>query len=342
MKALVLAGGSGTRLWPLSRNEFPKQFLKIEGNKSLLQQTLLRNLETINPCSIFVLTNQLYYHTVKDQLDQIDQALSHNIILEPCQKNTAPAIALALKYMLDNNKAEMEETIFVTPSDHIISCQKKFTDYVFHAENLSKQGRIITFGIKPSYPETGYGYVQIGPLFDERAYTVLKFHEKPKLEIAQKYLQDGNYLWNSGMFAFKISTLFEEFEAYAPDIAKNITISYEDFLKTFSTLGDISIDCAVMEKSKKTLVLPLDLAWSDVGSWDNVYDHLNKDQNGNAISGNIESIDTKNSLILADKRLIATIGLEDMLIVETQDVILIAKKSESQKIYLLEKQNQKL
>ena len=332
MKALILAGGSGTRLWPVSRTEYPKQFLKIGGEESLLQKTISRVLKYFAPADVFVLTSRQYMYAMKEQLRAINSDLEKNILFEPCQKNTAPAIALALKYIMERHGAISSETVFVTPSDQIIEPVERFCSYLDRSSKLAQAGRIATFGIRPTHPEVGYGYIQAGARFREDALIADRFVEKPDHDTAVSYIAAGNFYWNAGMFAFRIGTMIEELKAFSPEIAKYFEGSFEEFERDFEKLPNISIDYAVMEKSKKTVVLPIDLTWSDVGSWDSVYDLLPKDQNGNASLGEVVEIDTVNSLILGDRRLVAAIGLEDMLIVETPDVVLVAKKKESQKV----------
>jgi mannose-1-phosphate guanylyltransferase/mannose-6-phosphate isomerase len=332
MKALILAGGSGTRLWPASRNEYPKQFLKLGNEKSLLQKTILRKLHMINSDDIFILTNFQYFHAVKEQISQIDSSLCKNIILEPFQKNTAPAIALALKYMVNKNQTSTEDTVMVLPSDHMIEPVDEYCEFVKKAAHHVKKGNIVAFGIKPKYPEVGYGYIQAGLALDENCFEVSKFHEKPKKDKAQEYFDSGCYFWNSGMLCFKIDTMLQEFKSHCPEIAQALSGSFEETASNFVQMPDISIDYAVMEKSLKVILLPMQISWSDVGSWDNVYDILPKDICGNAKVGHVVDTDSKNCLIMADKRLIATIGLEDTIVIETQDSVLIAKKNESQKV----------
>jgi mannose-1-phosphate guanylyltransferase/mannose-6-phosphate isomerase len=333
MKSLILAGGSGTRLWPASRSDYPKQFLKIHGTESLLQKTLKRNLRYVKPEEIFILTNSAYYHDVMRQVAEVDSKIEKNILLEPAKRNTAPAIALALKYAIEKLFAEKDEVLFVCPSDHVITPEEKFISYLEKSEALAKLGHIVTLGIHPSRPETGYGYIRKSLLScNQGSHGVEMFVEKPDAQTAQKYLLSGEYLWNSGMFAFTVETLMNEIQKHAADIFHCLQGGYEEVLANFSKMPDISIDYAVMEKSKRVVVLPLDLTWSDVGSWDNVYDMLDKDENQNAKVGEVVDIDTKNCLIIGGKRLISTIGLEDMLVIETDDVILISKRKESQKV----------
>lgn len=333
MKSLILAGGSGTRLWPASRSDYPKQFLKIYGTESLLQKTLKRNMRYVKPEDIFILTNSAYYHDVLRQVSEVDSKIEKNILLEPAKKNTAPAIALAVKYAIEKLLASQDEVLFVCPADHVITPEDKFISYLERSEALAKLGDIVTLGIRPSSPETGYGYIKKAEAScPQGSHRVEKFVEKPDVQMARKYLLSGDYLWNSGMFAFTVETMMNEVQKHASDIFQCLQGGYEEVFANFSKMPDISIDYAVMEKSSRVVVLPLDLSWSDVGSWDNVYEMLEKDENQNAKVGEVVDIDTKNCLIIGGKRLISTIGLEDMLVIETDDVVLISKRNESQKV----------
>ncbi|WP_457623723.1 mannose-1-phosphate guanylyltransferase/mannose-6-phosphate isomerase [Persephonella sp.] len=337
MKSIILAGGSGTRLFPLSRKKFPKQFLSFGDNETLLQKTVRRNLKAVNNINeLIIITNNDYQFHVKNQINDIIELSEKelHIILEPIGRNTAPAIALAVKYALDKLGSSEDEVLFISPSDHIISPDDKFVEYVKKAEELAKKGYIVTFGINPVKPETGYGYIEADTQNKiDTAYKVRQFHEKPDLETAQKYIMSGNYYWNSGMFAFSIKTILKEFKKHIPQIYNLIeNQTFEEVIMNFEDMPDISIDYAVMEKTGKAVVLPLDITWSDVGSWDSVYDVLEKDERQNVKIGNILDVDTKGSLIFGNKRLISTIGLEDLIIVETDDVLLIAKKGEGQKV----------
>ena len=310
MKSIILAGGSGTRLFPLSRKGLPKQFLKIGDNKSLFQKTVERNLLAVKPEDLIIITNKDYRFHIEEQMSELSK-FSHtswHIILEPVGRNTAPAIALAAKFMLERVGGSENEVLFVCPSDHVISPDEKFAEYVKNAENIAKEGYIVTFGIKPTKPETGYGYIEAdtGKPFElsgERTiYKVKRFHEKPSLEVAKGYLARGNYYWNSGMSAFTIKTILEEFERHALDIYEKIEgKSFEEVLADFEGMPDISIDYAVMEKTDRAVVLPLEIEWSDVGSWDAVYEVMEKDEKGNVKSGNVIDIDTRNCLILGNK-----------------------------------------
>jgi mannose-1-phosphate guanylyltransferase/mannose-6-phosphate isomerase len=337
MIAVILAGGSGTRLWPLSRKSYPKQFLKFGDNQTLLQKTIKRLLNTKKADHLITITNEEYQFLVKNQVGEIDRDLERHIILEPVARNTGPAIALAVKYAIDKLEGQMDEVLFVSPSDHVISPEEGFGEYLKKAEVLAKTGHIITFGIQPDKPETGYGYIKrdsetLSHGGDLKAFKVEKFVEKPCLETALEYVQSGKYYWNSGMFAFSIGTILEELAKHAPEIYGNLNGDFDNTVRSFVNMPNISIDYAVMEKSARVAVLPLEVKWSDIGSWDSVYEILDKDENQNVKIGEILDMETKNSLIIGNKRLISTIGLEDVLIAETDDAILIAKRGEAQKV----------
>jgi len=346
MKAFILAGGGGTRLWPLSRALYPKQFLKIFGRYSLFQKTLKRLSGICSPSDMVVLTNKRHKVLVEKDLQEMDtkDQLPH-VLIEPEMRNTAPAIALGIKYCLDVLNVAEDEVVFVTPSDHIIEPLESFFSLVKKAEVVSKAGYVVTFGIKPNKPETGYGYIKIKdpiPNFLDTM-SVERFVEKPDYETAKKYLDTGLYLWNSGMFCFTIRTIMEEFKRFFPRIYEFFTLNFSQFQEKFPELPNISIDYAVMERSDKIATIMGQLTWNDVGSWDAIYEILKKDPNGNVAPPNTFTVNSKGNLIIGDKRLIASVSIQDTIIVDSEDAILLVKKGESQKVRdiveVLQKQN---
>jgi len=338
MTIVVLAGGKGERLWPLSRKDYPKQFLKIS-EKSFFQKTIERCLKLTKPENIFVSTGWDYFFHVKKELEGFDIG-EKNIIVEPIPKNTAPAIFLCARWMKDILNIDENETIFVCPSDHFIKKEDRFTEIVEKVSNIASNC-IVTFGINPTSPETGYGYIKRGGKLEvagnkQDVYKVEKFTEKPSKQKAKEYLRNGKYLWNSGMFAFSIKTIMEAFKTYAPDIyepLEDVDLKNKKLLKeALTNVPSISIDYAIMEKADNVVTIPLDIEWSDIGSWQAFYELYEKDKEGNVVIGDILTRDVKNSLIIGDKRLIACAGLENLLIVGTDDAVLVASKEKAQEV----------
>ena len=332
MLGVILAGGSGSRLWPLSRELYPKQLLSFDDNLSLLQQTFKRLNSSINSGDILTVTNVKHYSDVKLQLDILDK---NNIIVgEPIGRNTAPAIAVALQYFIE--KGYSDETVLIVPSDHLIKDIENWNKTVKIADELASEGYIVTFGIKPAYPETGYGYIKTNkPL--KKGYKVERFVEKPDIETAERYVLNGDYYWNGGVFAGKISTFINEMKKYVPDIVKNLSLV--DFPKNkqidysvYEKMPAVSIDYAVMEKSDKIALVELMSDWSDLGSWQSLYNIKNKDENGNVLTGKIIVDNVYNSLVYSQKELVAVSGLNDIILVETEDAIMACKMDGSQNV----------
>ncbi|WP_308603102.1 mannose-1-phosphate guanylyltransferase/mannose-6-phosphate isomerase [uncultured Fibrobacter sp.] len=326
---LILCGGCGTRLWPVSRTLMPKQFAKLFDGFSLFQGTVVTN--SIACESQYVISNAEQYFLAKDQLSELSESGHHpRFMLEPVGRNTAPAIALAC-LSLDPNAI-----VLVSPSDHVIRKKEEYLKVLAKAEKLAEAGHLVTFGISPTGPETGYGYIEAD------GENVKRFVEKPNLEKAKEYLANGNFFWNSGIFCFKVSTFLGELEKYAPDMfvacksafvkAKKanelLRVQYEDMVEIPAN----SIDYAVMEKSNKVKVVPSDIGWSDLGSFDALYGEFPHDEAGNNVNPKHLPLGTTNSMVIGQQRLVATIDLDQMLVVDTPDALLVAPLSSSQKV----------
>lgn len=332
MKIVILAGGSGTRLWPLSRDAFPKQFLKIDDEWSLLQKTILRFYRKGATSDLLIVTNPECLHLVKSQAKAIDPELENRVLVEPVRRNTGPAIVYAAKYLLEAEGVSETETLLITPSDQLIQNPEQFAVLVERADLLAQNGSIVTFGVVPDKPETGYGYLEVKLDEQTAIHRVERFVEKPSVEVARGYLESGNYLWNSGIFGFTARTLFDEIIEIAPELREASQLNFKELHDQFSQQPAISIDYAVMERSQNIVVIPLPIHWTDLGSWDSVFHAMQKDSNQNVKVGNVHAINTTNSLIYGGKRLISTIGLDDVIIVETDDALFLGKKGESQKV----------
>lgn len=331
MKIVILAGGGGTRLFPLSRECYPKQFLHVIGDKSLLAQTVERFLSLVKAEDIIVVTNEKYIFHVKAELKSINAEKAH-IIVEPTGRNTAPAIALAQVYCKDKLKCTENEVLFISPSDHLIKPVEKFQSLIKEAETTAKKGNIVTLGIKPTKPETGYGYIEAVKDKENKAVKVISFKEKPDLKTAKEYLKAGNYFWNSGMFMFSIKTIQDEFKTFAPEITQVVDKGYDYTVENFSQMPNISIDYAVAEKSQKMMMMPMqNIYWNDIGSFDAIAEVLS-DENNNAFIGDTLTENCKDTMIIGEDRLIAGIDLENLVIVDTPDALLVARKGQSQKV----------
>ena len=330
---VVLSGGSGTRLWPLSRELYPKQLLKLVGTHTMLQDTVLR-LAGLDAAPPVVVCNESHRFLVAEQLRQLGMK-ARAIVLEPVGRNTAPAIALAAY------AADPGALLLVLPADHVIRDAPAFQDAIRRALPAAEAGRLVTFGIVPDAPETGYGYIRRGAA-DGEVFRIAQFVEKPDLARAQGFLASGEYYWNSGMFLFKASRYIEELQKYAPDIAAAALAGQQhsqpdlDFTRidkaAFEACRSESIDYAVMEKTADAVVVPLDAGWSDVGSWAALYDASPTDADGNVLLGDVVVEDTEGCLLHAESRLVTAVGLRDHIVVETKDAVLVAPKDRVQDV----------
>jgi mannose-1-phosphate guanylyltransferase len=332
---VIMAGGSGTRLWPLSRAAHPKQFLRLHGEDTMLQATVKR-LSGLDIQSSITICNEEHRFFVAEQLREIDKLGS--IILEPVGRNTAPAIALAALTVKD------DPLLLVLAADHVIQDEAAFNAAVVRAIPLAEAGKLVTFGIVPSEPDTGYGYIKRGNDFGE-GFTVDEFAEKPSLEVAQGYISSGEYYWNSGMFLFRASSYIEELNKFRPDILEQCKASVMDvkadldFLRinkeTFESCPAESIDYAVMEKTSQAVVVSMDAGWSDIGSWSSLWDISEKDGDGNSTHGDVILHNTHNSYVKTDERLVAAIGVNDLVIVSTKDALMVAHKDSVQDVKII-------
>ena len=337
IKAVIMAGGSGTRLWPLSRATHPKQFLAINGDDTMFQATHKR-LDGLGVQSSITICNEEHRFFVAEQLREIGKL--GTIILEPVGRNTAPAIALAA---LSSNDGD-DPLLLVLAADHVIQDEAGFIKTVMDAVPLAESGKLVTFGIVAHEPHSGYGYIKKGAALGA-GFTVDKFVEKPSLDVAKEYLETGDYFWNSGMFLFKASRYIEELRKYCPDIYEGCLLSMKgismdnDFLRVndsaFSACPSISVDYAVMEKTSDAVVVPMDVGWNDIGSWSSLWDLSTKDSSGNATQGDVVVHNSKNSYIRTDGLLVAAVGVDDLVIVSTKDVVFVAHKNSVQDVKII-------
>lgn len=335
---VVLAGGTGSRLWPISRSSYPKQLLNILSDNSLLQETLIRckKLSSADPILIY---NEEYHFQVLEQIKHV--GMTARLILEPVPKNTAPAIALAA---IEAQSLGDDPLLFILPADHYLQFEdnKNFAEKLIVAASLANKGKLVTFGIVPTYPETGYGYIKMGDVLSKNhAFSVDAFIEKPAKDLAESYCHDKRYLWNSGIFFFRASAYLNELAKHRPDILSACMQSHKDRKITsdgiyigpsFAACPAISIDYAVMELTTAAAIIPLHAVWSDIGSWSAIFDLQPKNAEGNVIEGDVITEKSSNCYIKSSHRLVATVGLEDHIVVETQDSVLVAHKNAVQDI----------
>jgi mannose-1-phosphate guanylyltransferase/mannose-1-phosphate guanylyltransferase/mannose-6-phosphate isomerase len=332
---VILSGGSGTRLWPLSRIDRPKQLIAISGEHSLLQETALRVADEVAFAAPLVVASADHADEIETQLQAIDRSPTH-LILEPEPRNTAAAIALAAL------SARPDDILLILPSDHVVKQPGAFRAAVEASLPLAQDGMLVTFGVEPDRPETGYGYIRRGPEVGSGLFHVDRFVEKPDIATAQSYLDEGGYLWNAGIFLFSADVYLDALELHAPDIlsaARSAIVAQRSEGnriwpdgRGFGRAPALSIDHAVMEKSDRVAVAPVSMGWSDVGSWEALHGIGDKDASGNVLTGDVVAIDSRDSLIRSDGPVIVTLGIDNLIVVATERAVLIAPRGESQRV----------
>ncbi|MEA2097021.1 MAG: mannose-1-phosphate guanylyltransferase [Candidatus Cloacimonadota bacterium] len=335
MIALIMAGGIGTRFWPISRKTNPKQFLNIISEDSMIQMTVKRLRPKIKLEDIYIVTAASQVELTKKHLPDLPE---ENIIIEPFGMNTAPCIALSAQYLA--RKYNENEKMIVLPADHLIALNDDFLASLEIGEDTADKNNLVTFGIKPDYPATGYGYIEAGKKIEQKMFYVKQFKEKPDLATAKQFLSLGNFFWNSGMFMWKIGTILDAYNEYLPkvkQVLEKINARWdEDGLKAdisseYSQMPKIPVDIGIMEQAEKRVVIPVDYGWSDVGSWKALYDISDKDENNNVINCEYKIIDSNNNYINS-KKFVALIGVDDLVVVESEDALLITKIDRSEDV----------
>lgn len=328
MIGIILAGGGGTRLWPYSRSMIPKQFLNLgHSQETLLQETFSRLAKKISPSHLYIVGTKNHEFELLNQIHQICPEFSKdNLLLEPCGRNTAAAILWGL---LKIPASLSKEAVVIVPSDHLIQNPLQFIEDLYSGAHLAADNWLVTFGIQPDRPETGYGYIRSGEALS-RGFKVSEFVEKPNLEHAKQYLSSGQYTWNAGIFMATVGCLLEQFALFTPDLYKSFlahidkdSTHNEEFIKFYESLPSLSIDYGILEKSSQVAVIPINVGWSDLGSWESLYQISQKDQNGNVVRGHVITHDTKNCLIFSSKKLVTTLGVDNLIVVETDDALLV-------------------
>jgi len=331
--AVLLAGGSGTRLWPVSRHLFPKQLVGFTGDESLIQSTLKRLTPVIDSHNIRIVCGEEQAAEIAVHIQEAGMNPEGKTIGEPCGRNTAPAVLLATLSIL---RETPDAILGIFPADHVIGDINQFHTTLKSALELAQRDYIVTFGIRPDYPETGYGYIEGGSRISGEAVKIKRFVEKPDFNKARDYIKAGNFYWNSGMFAFKASVMFKEFEMHAPEILKEmrrlVASKEANAWERYKNLPNISFDYAIMEKTAKGALVPSDFGWSDIGSWKSLYDYLPADEKGNVIMGDVISKETENSLIMSHGRLVATNRIKNLVIVETADSVFVSDLDHSRDV----------